>query len=395
MSDPYAPVGLPEDTPPEEIAQLRVQSPGTTFVVGSRKSQLALIQTEHVRGVLRSLATKPIQLPLTTMTTTGDHILDQPLAAIGSKSLFTKELEFALMDGSVDFVVHSLKDLPTTLPDGLNIGAVLVREDPSDAIVIRKDLSETALGVQVMAEGLGALPAGSVIGTSSVRRRAQLKRAYPHLEFRDVRGNLNTRLKKLDTLRENGDTESKHVYSVLILAAAGLHRLGWQSRISGYLSHNVCLHAVGQGALAVECRSNDPRTLSCLSPLEHAGTRVRVEAERAVMRTLEGGCSVPIGVWTEIVTAHQLHQDTVIEDATSNDTSAYESLIGAQLTLHAVVVAVDGTKQAIGKRQTILKGNEPDKYIAHLREQAAKLGRELAQDLKDRGADEILQAIAR
>ncbi|RKP23459.1 porphobilinogen deaminase, dipyromethane cofactor binding domain-containing protein, partial [Syncephalis pseudoplumigaleata] len=235
MTDPYAPVGLPEADAPEEIAQLRAQHPATTFVVGSRKSQLALVQTEHVRSVLRAAHTEQsLQLPLTTMTTTGDHILDRPLATIGEKSLFTKELEVALLDGSVDLVVHSLKDLPTTLPDGLDIGAVLVREDPRDAIVLRKDLVDTELGARMAKEGLAALPAGARIGTSSVRRRAQLKRAFPQLVFSDVRGNLNTRLRKLDTLRDEAEKENEgeeeeegeHAYTTLILAAAGLHRLG-------------------------------------------------------------------------------------------------------------------------------------------------------------------------
>jgi hydroxymethylbilane synthase len=186
MTDPYVPVGLPEDNSPEEITQLREQYPETTFVVGSRKSQLALIQTEHVRTVLRSTSKEPVQLPLITMTTTGDHILDKPLAKIGEKSLFTKELEVALLNGGVDLVVHSLKDLPTTLPEGLDIGAVLVREDPRDAIVLRKDLVDTALGTRVATGGLAALPAGAIVGTSSVRRRAQLKRAFPHLTFSDM-----------------------------------------------------------------------------------------------------------------------------------------------------------------------------------------------------------------
>ncbi|KAI8049463.1 porphobilinogen deaminase, dipyromethane cofactor binding domain-containing protein [Syncephalis plumigaleata] len=373
MTDPYVPVGLPEDNSPEEITQLREQHPDTTFVVGSRKSQLALVQTEHVRNVLRSVSKEPIQLPLTTMTTTGDHILDRPLATIGEKSLFTKELEVALLNGGVDLVVHSLKDLPTTLPEGLDIGAVLVREDPRDAIVLRKDLVDTALGTRVVTEGLSALPAGAVVGTSSVRRRAQLKRAFPHLEFSDVRGNLNTRLRKLDTLRvkNEDDTEGEHTYTVLILAAAGLHRLGWQSRISGYLPPSVCLHAVGQGALAIECRDNDPRTLACLRPLEHAGTRIRVEAERAVMRALEGGCSVPIGVWTEI------------------------SLIGSQLTLHAVVVSVDGMHRAFGVQQITLECASLDHCVQQLRGQAAKLGHDLAEQLKQDGADDILKAIPR
>jgi hydroxymethylbilane synthase len=185
MTDPYAPTDLPSDTAPEEIAQLRAQYPALTFVVGSRKSQLALIQTEHVRAALRALDAT-LKLPLTTMTTTGDHILDTPLAKIGEKSLFTKELEYALLNGSVDLVVHSLKDLPTTLPPGLVIGAVLCREDPRDAVVLRKNLNDGPLARQVRDQGLQVLPPGSVIGTSSVRRRAQLKRAYPHLIFQDV-----------------------------------------------------------------------------------------------------------------------------------------------------------------------------------------------------------------
>jgi hydroxymethylbilane synthase len=205
---------------------------------------------------------------------------------------------------------------------------------------------------------------------------------------------LNTRLRKLDTLRQSEAADSEHVYSVLILAAAGLHRLGWQSRTTGYLSRAVCLHAVGQGALAIECRDNDPRTLACLRQLEHAGTHVCVEAERAVMRTLEGGCSVPIGVWTEITPAEQLRQSGPASGLDA-DLTEYRSLLGAQLTLHAIVVSVDGKTQAAGMRHAVLEGVQSDQCAVQLREQAARLGRELAQELKLRGADEILRTIQR
>ncbi|RKP10173.1 porphobilinogen deaminase [Thamnocephalis sphaerospora] len=353
----------------------------TTFVVGSRKSQLALVQTEHVRAKLRALDAS-LQLPLTTMTTTGDHILDTPLAQIGEKSLFTKELEYALLNGGVDLVVHSLKDLPTTLPPSLVIGAVLEREDPRDAVVLRKDLADGALGSQVREQGLGALPEGSVVGTSSVRRRAQLKRAYPHLKFHDVRGNLNTRLRKLDTLlmseaEEQSKAADQHVYTALILAAAGLNRLGWQPRTTTLLPPDACLHAVGQGALAVECRADDTRTLALLARLEHAGTRVRAEAERAVMRTLEGGCSVPIGVWTELTLADG--KSASAADA-ADQWRTYASLAGARLTLRAAVVSVNG-EEHVGATQSIMQA------------QATALGNALAQELQKAGADRILASI--
>lgn len=250
--------------------------------MGSRKSQLALIQTKHVIACLQAQnpATK---FEIHTMTTMGDRVLNKSLPKIGEKSLFTKDLEDALTNGGVDFVVHSLKDLPTALPVGMAIGAVLQREDPRDALV----LNEKHKG-----SSLKSLPEGSVIGTSSLRRTAQLKRDYSHLVVCDIRGNLNTRLAKLDA--DNSQ------FAGIILAQAGLERMGWQSRINQVLEPDEILYAVGQGALAVECRSNDEFILEMLSRLCHLDTQCRILAERSFLKTLGGGCSAPVAVSTEI-----------------------------------------------------------------------------------------------
>lgn len=245
--------------------------------VGSRKSELALIQTRHVVSCLKERYPEK-KFEIITMSTTGDKILDKPLTKIGEKSLFTKELETALADELVDFVVHSLKDLPTTLPYGMCIGAVLSREDPRDAVVMHEKHSNKTLST---------LPAGSVVGTSSLRRKAQLNRKYPHLKVVDIRGNLNTRLAKLD----RGDT-----FDAIVLAAAGIKRMGWDKRISEMLDANELMYAVGQGALAVECREDDFEVLSLLEPLHHGATALRALSERAFLRTLEGGCSAPVAV---------------------------------------------------------------------------------------------------
>merc|ERR1712025_1044119 len=215
--------------------------------VGTRKSQLALFQTRYVIAVLQKIFSSH-KFEIVEMSTLGDNVLDKALSKIGEKSLFTKELEVALEKGDVDFVVHSMKDLPTTLPPGMVIGAVLEREDPRDAVIMKSSSDWKCLK---------DLPPGSVVGTSSLRRAAQLRSAYPDLVFQDVRGNLNTRLRKLD--------DNSGPYSALILAVAGVVRMGWSERISEHLGGDVCLHAVGQGALAVECRDTDRDTLELLS----------------------------------------------------------------------------------------------------------------------------------
>ncbi|KAL1514280.1 hypothetical protein ABEB36_003561 [Hypothenemus hampei] len=251
------------------------------FYVGSRKSELALIQTRHVISLLTKLY-PDIKFEIVTMTTMGDRIIDIPLPKIGEKSLFTKELETALADGTVDFIVHSLKDLPTSLPSGMVIGAVLTREDPRDALVLHKDIEKHTLTT---------LPKGSVIGTSSLRRTAQLAKKYPHLKIENIRGNLNTRLKKLDDLGQ---------YQAIILASAGLIRIGWKDRISKQLDATEFLYAVGQGAIAVECRAKDEKVIKLLEPLYDLPTALRVIAERSFLKTLGGGCSAPVAVTSDL-----------------------------------------------------------------------------------------------
>ncbi|CAH1994976.1 unnamed protein product [Acanthoscelides obtectus] len=216
------------------------------------------------------------------MSTMGDRILDIPLPKIGEKSLFTKELETALANGAIDFVVHSLKDLPTTLPDDMVIGAVLTREDPRDALVLKKDLTSY---------NLSTLPPNSIIGTSSLRRTAQLLKKYPHLKIENIRGNLNTRLRKLDELGN---------YQAIILAASGLKRMGWEHRISEILEEKELMYAVGQGALAVECREDNLDIIKLLDSLYDLETALRVTAERSFLKTLGGGCSAPVAVFSNL-----------------------------------------------------------------------------------------------
>ncbi|KAL6265309.1 hypothetical protein P5V15_002088 [Pogonomyrmex californicus] len=246
--------------------------------VGSRKSELALIQTKHVIQCLKEVHPKK-EFEIVTMNTKGDKILDKSLPKIGEKSLFTEELELALENGNVDFVVHSLKDLPTTLPAGMALGAILKREDPRDAVVMSKKFKD---------ETLSSLPKDSVIGTSSLRRSAQLSRNMPHLKIENIRGNLNTRLKKLDD--ENSS------YAAIILAAAGLKRMGWEDRITQILEPEEALYAVGQGALGVECRESDWKIRSLLEPLLDVETTLRCVSERSFLKTLGGGCSAPVAV---------------------------------------------------------------------------------------------------
>ncbi len=310
------------------------QHSANTIRIGSRKSQLALVQTEWVKGELERHWGEHT-FAVETMSTLGDNVLDVALAKIGDKGLFTKELEDAMLAGRVDLAVHSLKDLPTRLPAGLMLGAVTEREDPADALVVAAKHRD---------RDLATLPAGAVVGTSSLRRLAQLRHHFPHLAFKDVRGNLNTRLAKLDA----GE------YDALILAAAGLTRLGMGHRIHQCLPPEISYHAVGQGALGIECRSGDDRILTILATVVHQPTTYRCLAERAFLRELEGGCQVPIGVQTE--------------------------LQGDRLTLRGLVASVDG--------QRVVKGEETG-----LATDGEALGIALAQTLKGQGAQAILDEI--
>ncbi|XP_064540142.1 uncharacterized protein l(3)02640 [Drosophila montana] len=285
--------------------------------VGSRKSELALIQTKHVIGRLQKLYPKQ-KFEIHTMSTFGDRVLNVSLPKIGEKSLFTRDLEDALRNGGVDFVVHSLKDLPTALPTGMAVGAVLEREDARDALVLRENLK---------GHTIASLPKGSVIGTSSLRRTAQTRRKYPHLIVCDIRGNLNTRLAKLDA------KESK--FAGIILAQAGLVRMGWMSRISQVLEPTDLLYAVGQGALAVECRANDAQVLTMLQKLMCLNTTCRILAERSFLKTLGGGCSAPVAVWSNLkgepssINANNRQQQQQPEEVGLSLTGAVWSLDGA------------------------------------------------------------------
>ena len=302
--------------------------------IGSRKSQLALVQTHWVQAEL-SKAFPDITFEVSTMETKGDKVLDVALSKIGDKGLFTQELEDDMLSGDIDFAVHSLKDLPTNLPEGLRLGCVTKREDPADAMVVHEKHKD---------KQLSTLPEGAVIGTSSLRRLAQLRHHFPHFKFKDIRGNVNTRLRKLD------DGE----YDAIILAAAGLNRLDMSDRIHQLLPPDISLHAVGQGALGIECREGDDAILSLLKVLEHEPTAQRCYAERAFLRDLEGGCQVPIGVNTEIK--------------------------GDTLTLKGIVASLDG--------QTLISDTVTGAPV-----DAEHMGAELAKRLRARGAQEILDVI--
>lgn len=305
-----------------------------TVRIGTRKSNLAMVQTHWVRDELQKHF-PDYQFEIEAMSTQGDKILDVALSKIGDKGLFTKELELGLINQQVDLAVHSLKDLPTQLPEGLILGCVTSRENPADALV----LNEKYQGYTIE-----TLPEGAIVGTSSLRRLAQLRYHFPHLQFKDVRGNLNTRLQKLDA----GE------YDALVLAVAGLYRLGMVDRVSQAIPSDISLHAVGQGALGIECREGDTRILDLLKSIEDEATRDRTLAERAFLRELEGGCQVPIGV------------NSTIE----ND----------QLTLTGMVASLDG--------QQLLK----DEITAN-RTETDKIGYDLAQRLRKKGAQAILDEI--
>ena len=305
----------------------------TSLRIASRGSQLALWQSRAVEAALRS-ADPSLAVSIEVVKTLGDRILDVPLAKIGDKGLFTKELDEALLRGDADLAVHSLKDVPTRLPDGLVLAAVTEREDPRDVVI----------GREGTAAGLADLPAGARVGTSSLRRRAQVRAARPDLDVRDLRGNLNTRLAKLD----GGD------YDAIVLAAAGVLRLGWSARISAYLDPPEWLPAVGQGALAIVARGDSADVLARLRAVHHAGTAAATTAERAFLAALEGGCQIPIG--------------------------ALGSVDGDRLTLRGLVADLEG--------EHILRDE-----VSGSVDEAAALGRRLADAMVEQGAREILDRI--
>jgi len=300
--------------------------------IATRQSRLALWQTEYVADTLRR-AHPGIDIEIIPMTTRGDQILDRSLAKVGGKGLFIKELETAMLERRADVAVHSMKDVPWDLPEGMTIGAVLQRADPADAIVASRN-----------GESLSALPEGARVGTSSLRRQAQIQNVRPDLRISPVRGNVETRLRKLD----QGE------FDAVILAAAGLKRLGLGERISGKLTMEECLPAVGQGIIGIECRAEDQAILEALQAVEHASTRRCINAERSLARELGASCESPI--------------------------AAFGELREGELFLTGVVAMPDGSKIV----RTRVRGGAID---------GRELGRELAAELRARGADELLEAL--
>jgi hydroxymethylbilane synthase len=301
------------------------------LVIGTRGSKLALWQAEWVHARLRELE-PGLSVSLKRIKTTGDKILDTPLAAIGGKGLFIKEIEDALLRSEIDLAVHSMKDVPTHVPEGLEILAIPEREDPRDVLISRGGIAFDRLG------------AGSRIGTSSLRRQAQLLHVRPDLCIQILRGNVDTRLRKL----EAGEFEG------IILAAAGVQRLGWTDRVTEYLSPDLCLPAIGQGALALEGRASDAFMRDVAVRLDHRTTRLAVTAERALLERLEGGCQVPI--------------------------AAHATISGETLKMTALVASVNGRR--------LIRDS-----IQGLAQAAHRLGIELAERLLAQGGDEILRDI--
>ena len=273
------------------------------LTIGTRSSKLALWQADHIKEELKKLH-PDLEINLKEIKTKGDHITDVALSKIGGKGLFTKEIEEELLKGEIDLAAHSLKDLPTKLPDGLKIGAILKREDPHDVFIYKasdklKLLSTVPLMVSDLPDkpdkssqcnSLDMLPSGSRIGTSSLRRISQLKSIRPDLEYIDLRGNLDTRIRKLD----------EGQYDAIVLAYSGVKRLGFESKITEHFSPLVILPAVGQGALAVEIREDDKETENLILKLNHNDTYLCTISERSFLEKLQGGCQVPIGAYSEI-----------------------------------------------------------------------------------------------
>ncbi len=301
--------------------------------IATRGSMLALRQSGMMKAALEKIWPE-IRFELQTIKTTGDKITDVPLSRVGGKGLFVKEIEDALLDGSADLAVHSMKDVPAVLPEGLTIAALPEREDPRDCLIAKE------------AKAVEELRQGAIVGTSSLRRAAQMRALRPDCEIRDLRGNLDTRLRKLD----------EGLFDAIILAAAGLNRMGWQKRATVCMDPSAFVPAVGQGALAVETRAEDPQIRRLLEPLDHFETAVALRAERSLLGELEGGCQVPIG--------------------------GHARISGKTVELSGLVASLDGRQlfRAVGTAPL---------------EEAELLGKRVAAQLLDLGARKILDDIYR
>ncbi|MDF2714166.1 MAG: hemC [Paenibacillus sp.] len=306
-----------------------------TVTVGTRQSALALTQTNQVMEQLRQIADKAgieCRFEIKKIVTRGDRILDVTLSKVGGKGLFVKEIEQALLDGEIDMAVHSMKDMPWERQEGLAIGATPEREDPRDCLITRGGVA------------LADLPTGALVGTSSLRRSAQLLAYRPDLKVESIRGNIDSRLRKLET----------EGFAAIVLAAAGLHRMGWKDRITEYLPPDVCIPSVAQGVLGIECRADDTFMLDLLGTFEHADTALAIRAERQFLGRLNGGCQIPIGAYA------------IVRDDRSE---------GPVLEMTAIVGSPDG-KRLIKEWG---RGSDPE-----------KLGDLLADKMLAQGADRIL-----
>lgn len=331
---------MPHNTMPH------IEVPNNHVQIGGRKLRLAVVQSEFVKAGIEANFPE-LSCSILALNTLGDKVQNKPLYSFGGKSLWTKELEILLLEAvgdypQLDMIVHSLKDMPTNLPDEFELGCIVEREDPRDALVVKKGLSFRLLS---------DLPPGAVVGTSSIRRLAQLLKNYPHLRFEDMRGNIATRLSKLD--------DPSSPFTCLILAASGLLRLGLGDRISAPLDAPDMYYAVGQGALGIEVRKDDTVMLLVLRKLEHLPSAYCCYAERAMMRMLEGGCSVPLGVKT-----HYNEQTQ-------------------QLYFKGIIVSPDG-KQSVEAEHTSIIYNKAE---------AEAVGEEVARKLTHLGGKKILDAI--
>ncbi len=306
-------------------------------IIGTRGSKLALWQAEWVKSELQKM-NPGLQVELNKIKTTGDKILDVPLAQVGGKGLFVKEIEEALLRGEADLAVHSMKDVPTEFPEGLHLAVICEREDPRDAFLSRMNSGKFTI------PGFADLPLGAAVGTSSLRRSCQLLNIRPDLKIIQLRGNLDTRLRKLD----------EGQFDAIILAAAGVKRLGWADRITEVISPETSLPAIGQGAVGIECRTGDEFVHDLIASLDHADTSTCVRAERACLKRLEGGCQVPI--------------------------AAHAGIKGDMIVMDGLVGSISGDR--------IVRA-----HAEGSRENPDKLGTKLAEDLLSRGADKILAEV--
>jgi hydroxymethylbilane synthase len=345
----------------------RIKMKNNKIIIATRGSKLALWQADWVKTELEKKH-PGTEIQLKKIKTTGDKILDVPLAKIGGKGLFLKEIEETLLRKAADLAVHSMKDVPVDLPSGLHIAAICKRENPSDALIVKTDGGKT-----LKRESFKELPQGALVGTSSLRRTCQLLHVRPDLKITQLRGNLDTRIRKLN----------EGQFDAIIVAAAGVKRLGMAEKITEIISPDISLPAIGQGAIGIECRIDDDTMNGILSFFDHQETSICVRSERAFLKKLEGGCQVPIAAYARLIPKDQKLRSSEDKVSTS-ETLSFSSfqLRDVMLVLNGLVGSVSGDRIIRGS----LKGAPED---------AESLGTQLGDDLLSRGAREILEEVYR